>query len=179
GHEWPEFSAGALWSLWAMLTFMAWQLIQALQLLRELESEAAVACANGHRDQPVPAARITTFARGAVTYCEQQAQRIELSAALARASHVVRDLNTGLTWDQLRCHAKVLRETMQDDLTYRVFAYVPLEKAKVLRGLSSTWEPVWGQFPSIKEDSSEAVECYALGRNTACVFHLMRVAERG
>lgn len=34
------------------------------------------------------------------------------------------------------------------------------------------------KFPDIIEDISEAGNCYALNRNTACVFHLMRILEK-
>lgn len=34
-------------------------------------------------------------------------------------------------------------------------------------------------FPSAEMDISEAGTCYAMGNDTACVFHLMRVVEHG
>jgi hypothetical protein len=41
------------------------------------------------------------------------------------------------------------------------------------------WLPIFDSFPSVRYDSLEAFKCYAVGRNTACVFHLMRVLEIG
>ena len=41
------------------------------------------------------------------------------------------------------------------------------------------WAKAWEKIPASKADIQEAVYCYALDRNTACVFHLMRVAEMG
>jgi hypothetical protein len=43
-------------------------------------------------------------------------------------------------------------------------------------------EPLFGRivedrFPELAMDTSEAGKCYALGRYTACVFHLMRIME--
>ena len=35
------------------------------------------------------------------------------------------------------------------------------------------------EIPSAKDDIMDAVDAYALGLNTACVFHLMRIAEHG
>jgi hypothetical protein len=45
-------------------------------------------------------------------------------------------------------------------------------------------EPLFGQsvfdaFPSLIDEIAEAGKCLALDRNTACVFHLMRVMEGG
>jgi hypothetical protein len=34
-------------------------------------------------------------------------------------------------------------------------------------------------FPSVSHEITEAGKCLALGRNTACVFHLMRIVEVG
>jgi hypothetical protein len=45
--------------------------------------------------------------------------------------------------------------------------------------LEQTWVPVFKAFPSIKYDTLESLKSYALGRNTAAVFHLMRVLEIG
>jgi len=44
-------------------------------------------------------------------------------------------------------------------------------------------EPLFGdvvqeKFPNMASDISEAGKCYAVGRYTACVFHLMRVMEQ-
>ena len=37
---------------------------------------------------------------------------------------------------------------------------------------------IMDKFPEMIEDISEAGNCYALCRNTACVFHLMRITEK-
>jgi hypothetical protein len=39
-------------------------------------------------------------------------------------------------------------------------------------------EEALNKFPALREDAEEAAKCYALGRSTASVFHLMRVMER-
>jgi len=38
---------------------------------------------------------------------------------------------------------------------------------------------VFANFPSARLDVAEAGNCYAMGRYTACVFHCMRVVEKG
>jgi hypothetical protein len=68
---------------------------------------------------------------------------------------------------------------MEDELKYRRFAFVPTEKAKKLDNIDKDWAQIQQHFPSAKPDIRQAVECYALDCNTACVFHAMRVAERG
>lgn len=46
---------------------------------------------------------------------------------------------------------------------------------------ADTWigSDVTAKFPSISLEAEEASKCHALGRNTACVFHLMRILELG
>ncbi len=41
------------------------------------------------------------------------------------------------------------------------------------------WETVIERFPSTVSEIEEASKCFALGRYTACVFHLMRALEPG
>jgi len=63
---------------------------------------------------------------------------------------------------------------LQTRLFYRVpndlvehYNHIPFEKTVV------------DSFPKAVDDMREAGKCYALGRNTAAAFHLMRVAEHG
>jgi hypothetical protein len=74
---------------------------------------------------------------------------------------------------------EILAKRFEDELELRIFY-----------ALSSTRMPYYGKselfgelvaekFPNASLDIEEAGNCYALDRLTACVFHLMRVVERG
>ena len=73
-----------------------------------------------------------------------------------------------------------LAERVRDELNARTFMAVEP---------SRTWaytakELIFGTevaeaFPTAAYDLDEAGKCYALGRSTACVFHLMRIVEIG
>jgi hypothetical protein len=164
-----------------VIRFMAWQLVKALDLLGAVGEECATAFSDGQRDAAVPLERVKGFALPAMEYCGNQAKRVELSGATRWLDEqALPELRRGLTWGRLRMHAEVVRKTLESELTYRRFAFVPGERAKMLDELSKDWGAVWDRFDEgVKEDSTEAVHSYALGRHTACVFHLMRVAERG
>jgi hypothetical protein len=41
------------------------------------------------------------------------------------------------------------------------------------------WNGIAEAFPLVKSEALAATDCYALEHNTACVFHIMRVAEYG
>ena len=74
---------------------------------------------------------------------------------------------------------KTLREALEDDLQeYRIF--IPsLEQAEYHFRPKRFGEKVFDAFPSARNDIMEAGNCYSTDNFTACVFHLMRVAERG
>lgn len=83
------------------------------------------------------------------------------------------------------------------ELKSKTFFFVPSHKAKYYYGVIARWPdpatsaepvvlqtPLFGEqvaenFRSASYDIKEAATCYAVGRNTACVFHLMRVLEIG
>jgi hypothetical protein len=71
-----------------------------------------------------------------------------------------------------------LSERIADEMALHLFLYVPPERAKFYE----PGKPIFGtdiadKFPSAIFDIEEAGKCLALGRGTACVFHLMRVME--
>jgi hypothetical protein len=71
-----------------------------------------------------------------------------------------------------------LQHRMEDELSSRFFLAVPFDKVKFYEQKEPLFgEEVFNQFPRIIVDIEEAGKCLALGRATACVFHLMRVME--
>lgn len=131
------------------------------------------------KDSPVPRDLADTFYSPLITYTEAQCRVLELGAAIARCGKFHICLRDGLSWRELATQAKVLREAIESQLCDRRFAVVQTAKAKIFDEVSKDWAIVWEKFPSSQKDSKFAVECYALEQDTACVFHLMRVAEYG
>lgn len=73
-----------------------------------------------------------------------------------------------------------IQTRLNDELEARLFFSVPQEKAKFYHDNPDPYGASVAQaFPSILFDATEANKCFALGRATACVFHLMRVLEIG
>jgi hypothetical protein len=71
-----------------------------------------------------------------------------------------------------------LRERIEDELSAQLLYQIPKEKGKFY----TPKEPLFGSkvfksFPSSRGDIEKAGRCYAVGLNTACIFHLMRVME--
>jgi hypothetical protein len=69
-------------------------------------------------------------------------------------------------------------ENLADELETRRFLYVPTRAVEYYETPFAGWGAALDNFP-IRFDVGEAGKCYALGRHTACVMHLMRVLEEG
>lgn len=73
-----------------------------------------------------------------------------------------------------------IREQIRSELSRQCFLYIKPENKEFLdKKESYIGEKFSDKFTDILEDAVEAGNCFATGRNTACVFHLMRVMERG
>ena len=59
------------------------------------------------------------------------------------------------------------------------FFYIPIDRAESYDLKEPFGAKVSSKFPKLTEDIEEAHKCYACGRYTACVFHLMRIMEHG
>jgi hypothetical protein len=164
-----------------MRRYHAWQFVKALIALDAMECDCKEACQQGSRDVPVPSERIKNWVAPLLANLERQCKTIELTTAHARIDNpeLRLGLDRGITFDQLRTQVKVLRDAIETDLMQRRFASVESWKAKIHDDLAKDWGEVWRKCPSAKEDTERAVDCYALEQDTACIFHLMRVAEIG
>jgi hypothetical protein len=72
-----------------------------------------------------------------------------------------------------------LSETIRRELQTVNFFYMPSKQARFYRQNELFGSKVAAKFPSLEFDIIEAGNCFAMGRSTACVFHLMRIMEVG
>ena len=98
--------------------------------------------------------------------------------SLERLERDLRDADQEFTlreiWDRIdEVHAR-----LYDELENRgMFFYIPMDRAKHFEALEPFGKRVSLKFPKLTEDIQEAEKCFACGRFTACVFHLMRIME--
>lgn len=83
------------------------------------------------------------------------------------------------TFKQLRDLTNELSGRLTDETASQLFFSVDEKKAPLISEKNLFGTPVTDAFPSATVDIEEAGKCLALGRSTACVFHLMRVMEAG
>jgi hypothetical protein len=94
--------------------------------------------------------------------------------------HLRRDLKLGFASGAfIKQQIVDMRRRMQDDLKRVYFFSVDRHKSKLVPTAPQFGDEVNDNFLSAAPDIEEAGKCLALDRGTACVFHLMRVLERG
>jgi hypothetical protein len=74
---------------------------------------------------------------------------------------------------------RTLLEAFEADTKFLYLYAYPRRKADVYIRYKGEWHDALRAFPSIAAEVEDGVDCYALGHNTACVFHMVRVAEIG
>lgn len=68
---------------------------------------------------------------------------------------------------------------MRDEMTFSTLFSLNLQEAEWYLLPLKGWEAIAERFPGALSDIEEGTKCLALGRYTACVFHLMRTVEAG
>lgn len=88
--------------------------------------------------------------------------------------------NNDNTQARVKKMIEVLDERIEDEMKLALFMHIPEEKAKYYQdSIAIFGKDTIDNFPSCIQEIEEAGKCYAAGRNTAVVFHLMRVVEVG
>jgi hypothetical protein len=72
-----------------------------------------------------------------------------------------------------------LQQAVKYDSLQEGFCHYRRDRVAYLQRMKTEWASVFEKFGSARKDTEEGVDCYALGHNTACVFHMCRVAEIG
>lgn len=90
-----------------------------------------------------------------------------------------------LTYTQLGAILAELERRLNDELSSIRFFHVPANGTQYYPSKSAEYKKpllssqAMKKFAKSIEDSEEAGKCFALARYTACMFHLMRIMERG
>jgi len=74
---------------------------------------------------------------------------------------------------------KELRGRLSDEMMGQLFLHIEVRKADYYNAPLVGLDTIIVHFPSAIPELEEAARCFALSRNTACVFHSMRVLELG
>lgn len=89
------------------------------------------------------------------------------------------DLGYDLTVQKFGTHVAELGNTIRREMWACYFFHMPSSQAEFYDQKELFGAEVNLKFPTVQYDMVEAGNCYAMGRGTACVFHLMRIMETG
>jgi hypothetical protein len=175
-----------------MRQFEVWKLSELVQELTKQLWIANFRSRYGERDVDIDD-RVVDMLSHTVKEYEQLCKALKLKAVATRLGNEFRLLLLGAgghpTWGMIEPELRLLWELTIPELKERQFVFIAPRKAEILNAVLGRedassehqwdWKAIWSSFPSTKNESEEAVYCYTLERNTACVFHSMRVAEIG
>jgi hypothetical protein len=182
--------ARSLWEI--MREFDAWGFASSVQQVTQYIWLAARR-ANDEEIDPSIVAELSAL----IEKLEFQTKKMQLKVATSRVTKELRWSLTAYgapTWGKIQTELQTFWEIVEAEMRDRRFAHIELVKGEILSDLlgdppsvpardrqtaAPVWAYIWKSFPLAKEDCREAVYCYALERNTACVFHSMRAAEIG
>jgi len=105
---------------------------------------------------------------------------LNLSLASKLIARVIGRIDRGVAsvkdWQEM---IPEVQSRIQDELEQNLFMFIPPDRASRYDTPELLGAEVNKKFPTIQYDVVEAGNCYAAGRSTAVVFHLMRIMEVG
>jgi hypothetical protein len=109
----------------------------------------------------------------------REAENLNLRSVVQHLSRIKQtiDARVELTPESLVAMMTEVQNRMVDELSSRLFLAVPEIQESFYKDRSLFGNDVEKKFTEMSEDISEAGKCLALNRNTASVFHLMRIME--
>ena len=111
---------------------------------------------------------------------EERCATIKLRVSVECAKHIVEKAKADrLTNRKAATEIEKLDQIIRWEMKEKLFMFVPPDRAEFYDKQKLFGDEVNKKFPSLQYDIVEAGNCYALGRPTAAVFHLMRIAEAG
>jgi len=181
-REDPFWQPYKLVSLWDMYSFHAPVFVKICGKLSLIENRIEMHLENA--DGPVKIHKATAFPDEDMerfNVIPSLMEYLELSVSKSHAEEFVKYLNNEEVLDghELSCLAKALRWSFIYELQGRVILMVRADHGNFY-DIEGTFlgAELLNRFSDIAEDATEAGNCFAVARYTACVFHLMRLLER-
>jgi hypothetical protein len=165
------FTPGRLWSLLEMINYhlsALWALLRALVTEENIWRDSL--------DQEIDDAFKARVA-DILTIAQGECDRLQLEATRHRVDLLREKMNYMRKTGDYVIEMRALRETIEGEIAQKNFYYYPRDKADLLRRFESDWNGVIGLSKPIRDEAFAAVDCFAMGHNTAAVFHLMRAME--
>jgi hypothetical protein len=108
-----------------------------------------------------------------------QCEAIGLTISVLSVDKFLKSVHGNLSTKRLCQALSEIENTIQSEMSVAQFFYMPRKQADFYDQPELFGKKVNMRFPKIQFDMVEAGNCYAMGRGTASVFHLMRIMEIG
>ncbi len=102
--------------------------------------------------------------------------------ALVETANTIKDIIQTIPSEDIRTlqsNINLIVLSIERQFNQRIFFTLSVENANLYTSDFPFGAEVGFTFPTVNREVNEAGKCYAVGRYTACVFHLMRVLEVG
>jgi hypothetical protein len=104
---------------------------------------------------------------------------LRLTVTKACVDRMLSQITKEITREDIEYFVGDMASRFHDEAAELTFLYIDAEKLNLYGQPHLFGKEVAARFPDSEYDIAEAGNCLALGRNTACVFHCMRVLEYG
>jgi hypothetical protein len=165
-----------LWSLWDMLNFNLFGFWEATKIV---SATITMGASQGLQNAGLVSEPQRLFIRNRFDYIAHVCTPLLMEKTDARLIRISIMLNRQYTYGEVVKEFQTLLEAIEDDIKSEGFYHYKHTKAILVARIPGDWNRTIAAFPSAKNDIEEAVDCYAMEHETACVFHLMRVLEHG
>ena len=110
-----------------------------------------------------------------------ECEALQLPIALTRVGRLTMlfSPNATSTYGSLAHEIDELFNAIEIDASDQYFCHYQSSRLPFLLRMEADWQAVFAAFKSSKNEIAAGIDCYALGHNTACIFHMARVGEMG
>jgi len=110
---------------------------------------------------------------------KKQCESIDLKISALCIGEFFKKVKGSVSSKQLLQLLSETENSIRREMSIVSFYYMPSKQFEHYQKPELFGAKVNAKFPSIQFDMIEAGNCFAMGRGTACVFHLMRIMEVG
>ncbi|HWY40243.1 MAG TPA: hypothetical protein VNX27_05555 [Chthoniobacterales bacterium] len=165
----------SLITLWDML----WSFVHLFRRGLEELQDVRFSILASHLDEKKLSEKHVKQLQSILGYLSLCSESIALDATKHLADELSETVKPGENTDEIDAKIDSVHSMAKKELKNRKFFYVPPERVTYYSNKTICGPLVAEKFPKAVPDIVEAGNCYALGRPTACVFHLMRVIPYG
>ncbi len=137
------------------------------------------------RNQPVGINEMN-WLRDNLPVLAEHCEHLQLPVTRRMIDDFYRDFNTQApTWNDAFVRLSCLKQSFKAELQSRLCLFVHSHKSQFyvsrifLEAERLFGDAVYENFKSTRQDVDDAGRCFAFEQNTACVFHSMRILEKG